>query len=86
VKERFPIEEVINYKGNRYELAKACSERAYHLVLKRKEELNRRGKDEALSTNHFEPLKKEEKYSILAMTDILKKKIHFYNADDVKEE
>jgi len=79
MKDKFPIYEIINYKGNRYELVRACSLRAFHLILKRKEDSKDKETGET-SSNRYN-YKKDIKIHAAAMSDILKNKIHFYNGD-----
>jgi len=78
MKDKFPIYEIINYKGNRYELVRACSLRAFHLILKNKEEL--KNKEQNLSSGNKYNFNKDIKIHAVAMSDILRNKIHFYNA------
>lgn len=82
MKEKFPLYEIINYKGNRYELARACSLRAYHLILKKKEE--QKGLENNIASSNKYNSKKDLKIQAIAMAEILKNKIKFYNADNEK--
>lgn len=82
MKDKFPLYEIINYKGNRYELVKACSLRAYHLILKKKEEM--KDKQPNIVTKNKYNNTKENKIQAIAMADILKNKIKFYYADKEK--
>ncbi|HPC38726.1 MAG TPA: DNA-directed RNA polymerase subunit omega [Exilispira sp.] len=82
MKEKFPLYEIINYKGNRYELARACSLRAYHLILKKKEE--QKGLESNITSSNKYNSKKDLKIQAIAMAEVLKNKIKFYNADNEK--
>lgn len=82
MKEKFPLYEIINYKGNRYELARACSLRAYHLILKKKEE--QKGLESNIASSNKYNSKKDLKIQAIAMAEVLKNKIKFYNADNEK--
>ncbi|MEJ5274202.1 MAG: hypothetical protein WH035_08730, partial [Spirochaetota bacterium] len=66
----------------RYELARACSLRAYHLILKKKEE--QKGLENNISSSNKYNSKKDLKIQAIAMAEILKNKIKFYNADNEK--
>lgn len=82
MKDKFPLYEIINYKGNRYELVRACSLRAYHLILKKKEEQKEMEGNIGSSIKY----KKDMKIQGIAMYDVLKNKIKFYYADKEKPE
>ncbi len=82
MKDKFPIYEIINYKGNRYELVRACSMRAFHLVLKKKEE-NKDREQNMISSNKYNT-KKDTKVQITAMSDVLRNKVKFFNLDKEK--
>ena len=84
MKDKFPVYEIINYKGNRYELVRACSLRAFNLILKKKEE--NKGRDQNQPTSNKFNNKKDIKIHAAAMNDILRNKIHFYNADKEKSD
>lgn len=84
MKDKFPIYEIINYKGNRYELVRACSMRAFHLVLKKKEE-NKDREQNMISSNKYNA-KKDTKVQITAMSDVLRNKVKFFNLDKEKNQ
>lgn len=84
MKDKFPIYEIINYKGNRYELVRACSMRAFHLVLKKKEE-NKDREQNMISSNKYNT-KKDTKIQITAMSDVLRNKVKFFNLDKEKNQ
>ncbi|NMC67788.1 MAG: hypothetical protein GYA61_06130 [Spirochaetales bacterium] len=84
MKDKFPLYEIINYKGNRYELVRACSLRAYHLILKKKEE--QKGNEADIASSNKYNNRKDMKVQAIAMAEVLRNKIKFYNADKEKNQ
>lgn len=88
----FPLKEIINFEGNRYELAKACFKRVYSLLIeKQKEEklkISSKKDDMPILTTYEtlpskgENIEIEQKITGLAMSDILTGKIKYYTEKD----
>ena len=86
--EEFPLAELINFEGNRYELTQACIKRAYSLLIKKKFEEGDDFdfmKEEVPIVNVNDPLGRqieleaETKIVSISMADVLNGKIKFYN-------
>ncbi|MCX8058889.1 MAG: hypothetical protein N3A58_05700 [Spirochaetes bacterium] len=82
--EFFPLKEIIDFNGNRYELAHACFKRAYSIVIENRERRDFIEDDEDCvyipTPDEYKELTKQKKIKIteLALYDILKDKVKYY--------
>jgi len=83
--EFFPLKELIDFKGNRYELAHACMKRVYSLLIENRAKNEFREEDEDgiflnLPEEHARAYGSQKvKITSLSMHDVLKNKIKYYN-------
>ena len=81
--EFFPLKEIIDFNGNRYELAHACFKRAYSIVLEYRDSKNYNEEQEDCvyipTPDYLESKIKQKKVKIveLSLYEVLKGKINY---------